>query len=112
VRGSTRSTSGACTSPFSRKRPGLTDGQVAATRAATSDAVAGFPTNDGLLIRLVDELVDTARVTDALWLELGAVWAPAALVELVAVVGFYHGVSFATNAFQIPLESFAARFPG
>jgi hypothetical protein len=30
---------------------------------------------------------------------------------MVALVGFYHLISFATNAFRIPLEPYGARFP-
>jgi alkylhydroperoxidase family enzyme len=87
----------------------LTKEEIAATR---SDATATppFAGRDALLLRLVDELVDTAHVSDALWAELAGQWTPEALVELVALVGFYHSVSFATNAFRIPNEAFGARF--
>ncbi|HEX3597944.1 MAG TPA: carboxymuconolactone decarboxylase family protein [Polyangiaceae bacterium] len=95
---------------FSEKA-GLTAAEVAATRCDTSTALACFSARDGLLVRLVDELVDTAHVSDVLWSELAARWSSAALVELVALVGFYHSVSFATNAFRIPNEAFGARFP-
>ena len=62
-------------------------------------------------VRLVDELHDTARGGEALWQELRAGWSEAQLIELIALVGFYHLISFTTNALRIPLEPYGARFP-
>ena len=56
------------------------------------------------LIQLVDELHDTARISDALWTELRRHWTDAQLVELVVVVGFYHTVSFALNGLGVEVE--------
>jgi alkylhydroperoxidase family enzyme len=33
------------------------------------------------------------------------------LLELIVLAGFYHTVSFLTNALRLPIESYAARFP-
>ncbi|HEX4340796.1 MAG TPA: carboxymuconolactone decarboxylase family protein [Polyangiaceae bacterium] len=96
---------------FSEKA-GLTHGEVAATRSDSGATFQCFPAREVRLLRLVDELIDTATVSDGLWREVAALWSAPALVEIVALVGFYHSVAFATNAFKIPLESFAARFPG
>ena len=88
-------------------RVGLTAEQVAAT-------VHGGPVwteRQSLLVRLVDELHDTNAVSDALWEALREAWTPAQLVELVALVGQYHAVSFFTNAFELACEDFAERFP-
>jgi len=60
------------------------------------------------LIRLVDELHDTARISDALWTELRRHWSDAQLVELVVVVGFYHTISFVVNGLGVELEPPAA----
>jgi alkylhydroperoxidase family enzyme len=87
----------------------LTKDEIGATCSEAARARA-FDGREALLVRLVDELVDTAHVSDPLFHELSAQWAPGALVELVALVGFYHSVSFATNAFRIAKEAFAARF--
>jgi 4-carboxymuconolactone decarboxylase len=64
-----------------------------------------------LLIRLVDELHETSRVSDELWEQLASNWSAEQLVELVALVGQYHTVSFLTNALDVDLEDFAQRFP-
>jgi 4-carboxymuconolactone decarboxylase len=50
-------------------------------------------------------------VDDALWRRLAAEFPPTQLVELIALAGFYHTVSFATNALRIELEAGAPRFP-
>jgi alkylhydroperoxidase family enzyme len=93
---------------FFAERAGLTAAQVAAT--ATGDEGA-FPERERLLLRLVDALHDEARVGDELWAALRAHWSEEQLIELVALTGFYHLISFATNALRIPLEPYGARLP-
>jgi hypothetical protein len=51
-------------------------------------------------------------VSDALWTELAREWNEAQLLELLVLAGYYHSISFLTNALRLPLESFAPRFPG
>ena len=94
---------------FFAERAGLTPAEIAG-RASRPRRVA-FAPRERLLLRLVDELHDTARVSDALWGELAAEWSAAQLVELIALAGFYHLVSFLTNALRIPREAYGARFP-
>jgi alkylhydroperoxidase family enzyme len=93
-----------------RERAGLTDEQVVGTCAGDPDA-SGFPPREHLLLRLVDELHDTGELSDVLWQQLRAEWTDAQLIELVTLVGLYHLISFLTNAFRIPSEPYAARFP-
>lgn len=94
---------------FFRERVGLTEEQVAGTCAADPDSTA-FPPREHLLLRLVDELHDGAWVSDGLWQELRAEWTEEQLIELVTLVGFYHLISFVTNALRLPLEPYAAQF--
>lgn len=99
---------------FFAAKAGLGDTELAATASRSPGARPGaapLPERDQLLFSLVDGLVDTATVTDSLWEQLSAVWTAEQLVELVALVGFYHLISFTANAFRVPLEPFAARFP-
>ena len=94
---------------FFGSRAGLTESEI----AATYDPKRGSGTlsrHDELLLGIVDELVDTARVSDALFAEARAEFTPPQLVEIVALVGFYHLIAFTTNAFEIPCEPFARRF--
>ena len=90
-------------------RVGLTADQVAATAGGAADDPA-WSASDALLIRLADELHDTATIAPALWNALAERWSPAQLIELLVVAGFYHTVSFVTNAIAIEREEMAARF--
>jgi hypothetical protein len=64
-----------------------------------------------LVVRVVDELHDTASIGDECWGLMQDLWRPDQLVELVTLVGQYHAVSFVANAFGVDHEAFAARFP-
>lgn len=89
---------------------GFGDEQLIATVHGEGSDPAWSP-RQALLIRLVDELHDTAGVSDALWAELEEGWTSEQLVELVALVGQYHSISFTANAFGVEVEDFAERFP-
>jgi len=95
---------------FFGERVGL-GGAAAAVTCADDPTAAPLPPRERGLLRLVDELHDTGRVSQALWAELRPEWTDAQLIELVALVGFYHLISFVANAFEIPLEPYGARFP-
>ncbi len=92
------------------RRVGLSEEQIRATVLGTADSPE-WTERQGILIKLVDELHDTAAVSDALWAELQAGWTAAQLVELLAIVGQYHMVSYFTNALRLPLETYAEHFP-
>jgi alkylhydroperoxidase family enzyme len=92
------------------RRFGLAEAEIRATVLADADDPLWAP-RDRLLVRLVDALHDGATVPDSLWQALSAEWKPDQLVELVVLVGFYHTVSFVTNAFAVDNEPTAERFP-
>ncbi len=89
---------------------GLSQAKLVATVSGDATDPAWSP-REALLVRLADELHDDATVSDPLWSELERNWGPAELIELVAVAGFYHLVSFAANAARVEPENAAARFP-
>ena len=93
---------------FFAERVGLTPAQLAAVAGGDP---AALPERERLLVGLVDALHDDARVDDALWAALRGHFTEEQLVELVALAGFYHLISFVANALRIPLEPFGARFP-
>jgi alkylhydroperoxidase family enzyme len=66
---------------------------------------------EALIVRLADALHDAGDVDDALWADLKKVFADDQLIELVMLAGLYHAVSFTLNAFRVPLEPLAPRFP-
>ena len=71
-----------------------------------------FPPRERLLLRLVDELHDRPRCRTRSGQPLRRASGRAEqLIELVALAGFYHLISFVTNALRIPPEPYAARFP-
>lgn len=64
-----------------------------------------------VLIRLVDELHETATLSDATWKQLVASWSIAQILEMIITVGWYHLISFVANAAYVEHEPWAARFP-
>jgi len=95
---------------FFAARAGLSEAEVRATCARPlPDDV--FAARDRAILRMCDALHDRSSVDDALWAELADEFAPAQLVELIVLAGFYHTVAFVTNALRIELEAGAARFP-
>jgi len=89
---------------------GLTGTKLAATVTAASDDPV-WTERDALLVTLVDELHDTGTVSDATFTALAAHYDEAQLVELVALAGQYHVVSYMANALGVELENGAERFP-
>lgn len=97
---------------FFADRVGLTAEQLAASvHGGADDPAAGWPEAERVLLQLVDELHDTAGISDDLWQELTRHWSEEQLIELIAVAGFYHMISFLTNALRLPPEDDVARFP-
>ena len=88
---------------------GLSEEQLAATVHGSADDPV-WSGREALLVSLVDELHDTATVSDELWAELAARWSPEQLVELVVLAGNYHAIAFLTNVFRVELEEGAARW--
>ena len=89
---------------------GLSDEQIAATARGDAEDQAWSP-RERLLVRLVDELHDTATVSDALWSELEPEWTPPQLLELVVLAGWYRLVSQVITTARVELEPWAERFP-
>jgi len=93
---------------FFAERVALTPEQVRATvRGTSTDPV--WNDEESLLIRVVDELHDTAGISDQLWNELGKAFSVEQIFEVIALVGFYHTVSFFANGLRLPAESSAAQ---
>jgi hypothetical protein len=95
---------------FFGERVALTPEQIRAI--ARSDATdPAWNGEERLLIRLVDELHDSADIADQLWNDLGKAFGLEQVFELIALVGFYHTVSFFANGTRLRAESFAATPP-
>jgi alkylhydroperoxidase family enzyme len=89
---------------------GLTDEQVTASAGGDPEDPA-WSDRDRLLVRLVDELHDTATVSDELWAALAREWDAPQLLELVVCAGWYRLISQVINVAGVELEPWAERFP-
>ncbi len=80
---------------------GFSDDEIAATRRGGEE----------LLLRAADELHDQGTLSDAILAELRARYSDEQILEILALAGFYHLISFVANGARVPLEPWAERFP-
>ncbi len=67
--------------------------------------------DERVLIRLVDELHDTASVPNDLWRLLRENFSTDQIFEVIAQVGRYHAISFFANALGLRPEPYGVAFP-
>jgi alkylhydroperoxidase family enzyme len=92
------------------RRFGLSEAEIAGTaRAGWRDGL--WSERDRLLIRLADELHETATLSDELWAALRPRFSDEQVLELITLAGFYHAISYLTNGLAVALEEGAERFP-
>ncbi|HTP21741.1 MAG TPA: carboxymuconolactone decarboxylase family protein [Solirubrobacteraceae bacterium] len=89
---------------------GFSDDQLAATVTGAPDEPV-WSERDSTVIRLADELHDTAEVSDETYGELERHFTAEQILELVVTAGWYHTISFVIAAARVPLEPWAPRFP-
>ncbi|HUA33297.1 MAG TPA: hypothetical protein VMA09_06810 [Candidatus Binataceae bacterium] len=89
---------------------GFDDAQLKAIVLGGPDAEC-WSESDRLLIRMVDELHETATIGDDLWTQLAECWSEEQLLEMLALAGQYHSISYLANSLRVPLEAWAPRFP-
>ena len=90
---------------------GLSEEQIVATAAGGADDPAWSDERDRLLVRLADELYDTATLSDELYEQLAAQWSAPELLELVAITGFYRLISSVINVARVEPEPWARAMP-
>lgn len=95
---------------FFAQRAGLDAVQVAATVQGAADAPC-WSDEEQALIAAVDALVDQHTIAPAAWAGLTTHFDEAQILEVIALVGYYHTISFLCRALDLPLENYAARFP-
>ena len=95
---------------FFGPRAQFTDDEISGLCAEDPTSTV-FSSRERLLLLLCDELHTTARLSTSLWVRLANEWTAEQLIELVALAGYYHLIAFAANAFELPMEPFAPRFP-
>lgn len=89
---------------------GLSEEQVAATRRGAPDDPC-WNDKESLLVRVVDELCRQARISDETYDEFQRNWDCAQQLEILALCGNYHTISFVANTTRLPKEDFGAAFP-
>jgi alkylhydroperoxidase family enzyme len=88
-------------------RVGLTHQQIASL-ATGSPADPCWSGDDRALLTAVDELHDTADLSDVTWNALGLT--DEQRLDLLLLAGWYHAISFVSRAARVPLEANAPRF--
>jgi alkylhydroperoxidase family enzyme len=95
---------------FFAERAELSHEQIASlVSGAATDACWTDP-HDQLLVAAADALHDSSTIGDSLWADLAAAFTNEQLLDLILLTGWYHAISFAANALQLPLEAGAPRF--
>lgn len=84
--------------------------EIAATVHGAADASC-WANDERVLISMVDELVDHRTITPGTWQAAEAHFDQAQILEVIALVGFYHTITFLCRGLDLPLEPWAARFP-
>lgn len=91
------------------REAGITDEELS---ALCRDVDAhGWSDEDAALLRAADELHRDSTVSDETWQALSAAFDAAQLIEILLLVGQYHGVSFLLNAARVERDPELASFP-
>lgn len=84
--------------------------EIAATVHGGADASCWSP-EEQALITVVDDLVDRRSIAPATWDRARSHFDEAQLIEVIALAGYYHSISFLCRGLDLPLEPYGARFP-
>lgn len=95
---------------FFAVKVGFDPEHIAATVHGPANA-ACWTAGEQALLTAVDDLVDRRTIADATWVSLSAHFDEAQILETIALVGYYHTISFLCRGLNLPLESYGARFP-
>ncbi len=82
---------------------GLDAGEI--DRVVAGPEAGGWDPHDAALLRLVDELHDSADVTDATWAQLVLRYGDAEMLEAIFVVGQYQMLAFALNGARVERDA-------
>ncbi len=90
---------------------GLDEARLHAT-AMGGSREALWDAEQSAVLRLAEELHETSTISDGLWDELSARFSEQQIIELIVTAGWYHVIAYVCNGLRVPLETWAARFPG
>ena len=57
-----------------------------------------------MLIRLADELHDTASISDTLWADVRAAFSEEAILQLILLAGHYRTNAYVSIGLQVPVD--------
>lgn len=89
----------------------LTPEQVRATVEDHPVEAADWPRHHITLLRAVDELHETAHLSDGTWTALHHHYDDAQLLEFLVLAGWYRTISYLANGLLLEDEPWATRFP-
>lgn len=95
---------------FFAERVGFDTEQIAATAQGPADAPC-WSADEQALLAAVDDLVDRRTLADETWARLATHFDEERILEIIALTGYYHAISFFCRALDLPLETYGARFP-
>jgi alkylhydroperoxidase family enzyme len=95
---------------FYAERAGLDQAQITSLTHGTPDDECWTDPAEAELLRAVDELHDTSRLSDRCWGALSAHLEPEQILDLLLLAGWYHAISYAANGARVDLEPGAPRF--
>lgn len=88
----------------------LSDEQIAATKNQPAKAEC-WPEDEGILLAAVDDICSHRRIQADTYAGVCEHLSKEQQLELLALCGAYHTVSFIANTTELELEPFGARFP-
>ena len=95
---------------FFAEKVGFDSEKIAATVHGPADAPC-WSADEQALLAAIDDLVDRRTIGETTWAALAAHFNEAQILEVIALVGYYHTISFLCRALELPLEPYGARFP-
>ena len=95
---------------FFAEKVGFDAERIAATVHGPAESPC-WSADERALLAAVDDLVDRRTIGDERWDELAAHFDEAQIIEVIALVGYYHTISFLCRTLDLPPEAYAARFP-
>ncbi|RCH68981.1 carboxymuconolactone decarboxylase family protein [Streptomyces sp. SDr-06] len=93
-------------------RAGLTPRHLRATTAPASAFDAAWPPHHAALLDAVDELHETAHLSEPAWDALHTHYDDAQILEILVLTGWYRTISYVANGLRLEEEDWGIPFPG
>lgn len=95
---------------FYAGRAGFSDDEITSLTHGSASDECWIEGRDRILVAAVDELFDSAQISDVLWSRLSEVFTDEQILDVLLMTGWYHAICFAANGMQLALEPGAPRF--